>query len=162
MWAYCSHDLEVEEIKEEAKKEWEAWKYEAAPNLALLIQADLHSGKSEQRLGKETLKLTQASSLEVTGSILLSDDARQALILGVCSWVRVWFPFSIQFPGMFSLTKICSLLQALQDLQLSNELEGRAIHLRKEALSSIIMALGGTQATGLVKFLMDSFGGSED
>ena len=29
-------------------------------------------------------------------------------------------------------------------------------------MSSIIIALGGTQATGLVKFLIDSFGGSED
>ena len=89
MRAYCSHDLEVEEINEEVKREWEAQKHEAAPDLALLIQADLHSGKSEQRLRKETLKLTQVSLLEVTGSILLSDDARQALILGVHSRVRV-------------------------------------------------------------------------
>ena len=89
MLAYCSHDLEVEEIKEEAKKEWEAWKHEAAPDLALLIQADLHNGKSEQCLGKEILKLTKASLLEATGGILLSDDARQALILGVCSRVHV-------------------------------------------------------------------------
>ena len=85
MRAYCSHNLEVEEIKAEAMKEWEAWKHEAAPNLALLILANLHSGKSEQWLGKETLKLTQASLLEVTGGILLSDNARQALILGVHS-----------------------------------------------------------------------------
>ena len=85
MWAYCSHDLEVEEIKEEAKKEWEARKHEAALNLTLLVQADLHSGKSEQQLGKETLKLTQAFLLEATGCILLSDDTRQALILGVRS-----------------------------------------------------------------------------
>ena len=60
------------------------------------------------------------------------------------------------------MTEICFLLQALRDLQLSNELEGRAICLRKEALSSVIMALGGTQATGLVKFLINSFGGSKD
>ena len=105
MWAYCSCDLEVEEIKKEVKKEWEAWKHEATPNLALLIQANLHSGKSEQRLGKETLKLTQASFLEATGSILLSDDARQALILGVCSQVRIRFSFSIQFLGTFPMTK---------------------------------------------------------
>ena len=89
MRAYCSHDLESEEIKEEEKKEWEVWKHEAAPDLVLLVQADLHSGKSEQRLGKETLKLTQASLLEATGSILLSDDARQALILRVHSQVCV-------------------------------------------------------------------------
>ena len=99
MQAYCSHDLEVEEIKEEVKKEWEAWKHEAAPNLALLVQADLYSGKSEQGLGKETLKLTQASLLEVTGSILLSDNARQALILGVCSRVHIQFSFFYSVPG---------------------------------------------------------------
>ena len=98
MWAYCSHDLEVEEIKEEGKKEWEAQKHEAAPDLALLVQADLHSGKSEQWLGKETLKLTQASLLEATGGILLSDNARQALILGVCSRVHIRFSFSISVP----------------------------------------------------------------
>ena len=85
MRAYCSCNLEVEEIKEGVKKEWKAWKHEAAPDLALLVQADLHSSKSEQWLGKETLKLTQASLLEVTGSILLSDNAREALILGVHS-----------------------------------------------------------------------------
>ena len=114
MWAYCSRDLEVEEIKEEAKKEWEARKHEAAPDLALLIQADLHSGKSEQWLGKETFKLTQASLLEATGGILLSDNARQALILGVRSQVYIRFSFSIQFPGMFLMTKsyfFCSLYE---------------------------------------------------
>ena len=105
MQAYCSCNLEVEEIKEEAKKEWEAQKHEAVPDLALLIQANLHSGKSEQQLGKETLKLTQASLLEATGGILLSDDARQALILGVRSRVHIQFFFSIQFPGMFLMTK---------------------------------------------------------
>ena len=105
MRAYCSRKLEVEEIKEEAKKEWEAHKHEAAPDLALLIQADLHYGNSEQWLGKETLKLTQASLLEATGGILLSDDARQALILWVHSRVRIQFSFSIQFPGTFLMTK---------------------------------------------------------
>ena len=37
----------------------------------------------------------------------------------------------------------------------------RAISLRHKALSSIILSLGGTEATGIVKFLLDSFGGSE-
>ena len=46
-------------------------------------------------------------------------------------------------------------------MQLATELEGCAISLRREALSSIILSLGGTEATGIVKFLLDSFGGSE-
>ena len=46
-------------------------------------------------------------------------------------------------------------------MQLATELEGHAISLHREALSSIILSLGGTKATGIVKFLLDSFGGSE-
>ena len=47
-------------------------------------------------------------------------------------------------------------------MQLATELEGHAIRPWKEALSSIVLSLGGTQATGLVKFLIDTFGGSND
>ena len=83
MRTYVSRDLEVEQLKEEANRQWEEWKHEAAPDLALMIQADLHQGKSEQRVGKETLRLTEASLLEAMGGIQLSDDARQTLILGV-------------------------------------------------------------------------------
>ena len=47
-------------------------------------------------------------------------------------------------------------------MQLANELKGRAIRLRQEALSRVILSLGGTKATSVVEFLIDSFGGVED
>ena len=47
-------------------------------------------------------------------------------------------------------------------MQLANELEGHAIKLRQEALSRVILSLGGTKATGIVEFLIDSFSGVED
>ena len=83
MRIYLSRDLEVEQLKAEAQKEWEERKHEASPDLALLIQADFHAGKSEQWFGKETLRMTEASLLEATGGIQLSDESRQTLVLSV-------------------------------------------------------------------------------
>ena len=53
-------------------------------------------------------------------------------------------------------------MQALRDLQLANDLEARAIRLRKEATSHLILCLGGTEAGGFVKFMIDTFGGSSE
>ena len=62
MQMYLSKDLEVEQMKEDAAREWEERKHEASPDLALLVKADLHSGVSEQTSGKRrTLRLTQVS-----------------------------------------------------------------------------------------------------
>ena len=83
MRMYLSKDLEVEQMKEDAAREWEERKHKASPDLTLLVKADLHSGVSEQQVGKETLRLTQVSLLEATGGFLLSSDTRQTLVLGV-------------------------------------------------------------------------------
>ena len=83
MRAYISREKEVEQLQAEAQAEWEARKDEPVADLALLVQADLHGHRSEQRLGKESLQMTQASLLEATGGLLLSDDARQVLVVGV-------------------------------------------------------------------------------
>ena len=48
------------------------------------------------------------------------------------------------------------------DFQLAMDLESRAIRLRQEALSRVVLSLGGTEAGGFIKFLMDSFGGSTE
>ena len=108
MKAYVSWEADVEQLKAEAQAEWETWKDESIADLALLIQADLHGRKSEQRLGKESLQMTQASLLEATGGILLSDDARQVLVIGVSLFSGnvpeyVLFLFLIYaFPSTFS------------------------------------------------------------
>ena len=83
MQAYVSKDLEIEQLKADAQKEWEVRKHEAAPDLVLMVQADLHGGHSEQKVGKDTLVATQAALLEGTGGILLSNDAHQTLVLSV-------------------------------------------------------------------------------
>ena len=43
-----SKDLEIEELKMAAQKEWEELGREAAPNLALMTVADIHGKKTEQ------------------------------------------------------------------------------------------------------------------
>ena len=48
------------------------------------------------------------------------------------------------------------------DFQLAVDLEGRAICLRQEAISWLILTLSGTDAGGVVKFLIDTFGSSTD
>ena len=107
MRTYLSKDLEVEQMKEDVAREWEEHKHEASPDLVLLINADLHSGVSEQQAGKETLRLTQASLLEATGGLLLSDDACQTLIVGVRTSLQVrsrvppGFHFLCLFPGTY-------------------------------------------------------------
>ena len=73
----------MEALKEEARREWELRKHEPAPDLALLVDADLKAGRSELKVGKESLRLTEASLLEATGGVLLSDEARQLLVMGV-------------------------------------------------------------------------------
>ena len=50
----------------------------------------------------------------------------------------------------------------MHDLQLANSLEARAIRLRQEALSRIILSLGGTAASGFLKFVIDTFGNEKD
>ena len=75
------------------------------------------------------------------------------------------FVFVIQstFPGMFPELKVPTLsLQAMRDFQLAADLENRAIHLWQEALSCVVLSLGGTEARGFVTFLVDSFGGSTE
>ena len=47
-------------------------------------------------------------------------------------------------------------------MQLANELEARAIRLRNQATSRIIMAFAGTTAAGFVKFVVDSFGSASE
>ena len=47
----------------------------------------------------------------------------------------------------------------MRDFQLAADLESRAIRLRQEALSRMVLSLRGTEAGGFVKFLVDSFGG---
>ena len=83
MRTYVSKEADVETLKEEARWEWELRKHELAPDLALLIDADLKAGRSELKVGKESLRLTEASLLEATGRVLLSDEARQLLVMGV-------------------------------------------------------------------------------
>ena len=83
MRSYVSREKDIEELKAAAQAEWEARKDEPVADLASLIEADLHGHKSEQRLGKESLQMTQASLLEATGGLLLTDDARQLLVMGV-------------------------------------------------------------------------------
>ena len=64
---------------------------------------------------------------------------------------------------MFSELKVPTFsLQAMHDFQLAVDLESRAIRLRQEALSCVVLSLGGTEAGGFVKFLVDSFGGSTE
>ena len=53
-------------------------------------------------------------------------------------------------------------LQCLRDLQLANHLEARAIRLRQESLSRLIITMAGTAASGLVKFVVDAFGSSKE
>ena len=50
----------------------------------------------------------------------------------------------------------------MRDFQLAADLESRAIHLQQEALSHVVLSLGGTVAGGFVKFLVDSFSGSTE
>ena len=50
----------------------------------------------------------------------------------------------------------------MRDFQLAADLESRAIRLWQEALSHVVLSLGGTEAGGFVKFLVDSFGGSTE
>ena len=83
MKAYMSKDLEIEELKTAAQKEWEERGREAAPDLALMTAADIHGKKTEQQLGKATLLATQASLLKATGDIAISDDSRQHLLMSV-------------------------------------------------------------------------------
>ena len=116
-------------------------------------------------MGKETLHLTQASLLEATGGALLSDDAHQAFGHGGN------YSHNISFPGyMFSSTSslsgqfVCSRVHSPNAVSFSfsgpaglsafhTKLEAHAIQLRQEALSQIIMSLGGTEATGLREVL---------
>ena len=83
-----SKDLEIEELKTAAQKEWEERGREAAPDLALMTAADIHGEKTEQRLGKDTLLATQASLLKATGDIAISDDSRQHLLMSVSFFFR--------------------------------------------------------------------------
>ena len=83
MRTYMSKGANVEALKEEARWEWELRKHEPAPDLALLVDADLKAGRSELKVGKESLRLTEVSLLEATGGVLLSDEARQLLVMGV-------------------------------------------------------------------------------
>ena len=82
-----SKDLEVEDLKWQAQKEWEERGHEAGPDLALLTRADINGGKSEQWVGKETLLATQASLVEATGDTTLSEESRQLLLLSVCPFL---------------------------------------------------------------------------
>ena len=50
----------------------------------------------------------------------------------------------------------------MHDLQLANSLEAWAIRLCQEALSQIILSLGGTAASGFLKFVIDTFGNEKD
>ena len=66
---------------------------------------------------------------------------------------------------MHSLSKLslwCLSFQAMRDLQLANSLEARAIRLRQEALSRIILSLRGTAASRFLKFVIDTFGNKKD
>ena len=83
MRTYVSKEADIEVLKKQDKREWELQKHEPAPDLALLVEADLKKGRSELRVGKETFCLTQASLLESTSGVLLSDDAHQLLVMGV-------------------------------------------------------------------------------
>ena len=87
MRTYMSKEADIEALKEEARQEWELRKHEPAPDLALLMDADLKAGRRKLRVGKETLRLTQASLLEATGGALLSDEAHQLLVMGVSPFV---------------------------------------------------------------------------
>ena len=53
-------------------------------------------------------------------------------------------------------------MQSLRDLQLANHIESRAIRLRQESLSRLIIMFAGTQASGFVKFIVDAFGSSKE
>ena len=83
MLTYVSKEADVEALKEEARWEWELRKHEPAPDLVLLVDANLKAVQSELKVGKESLRLTEASLLEATGGVLLSDEARQLLLMGV-------------------------------------------------------------------------------
>ena len=62
---------------------------------------------------------------------------------------------------MFPELKVPILsFQAMRDFQLAADLESRAIRLRQEVLSHVVLSLSGTEAGGFIKFLVDSFGGS--
>ena len=50
----------------------------------------------------------------------------------------------------------------MRDLQLANQLESRAIRLRSQAVSRVIMSFAGTPAGGFVKFIVDMFGSAKD
>ena len=50
----------------------------------------------------------------------------------------------------------------MRDLQPANSLEAWAICLCQEALSQIILSLGGTAASGFLKFVIDTFGNEKD
>ena len=64
-------------------------------------------------MGKESLRITEASLLEATGGVLLSDEARQLLVMGVSvSTIRLhgnvpeyvlFLPHYSQFPRTFSV-----------------------------------------------------------
>ena len=83
MAAYASKDLEIEELKTEAQRQWEERDMKASPDLGLMTKADIHGSKTEQGLGRETLVDTQASLLEATGASTLTDESRQYLLLSV-------------------------------------------------------------------------------
>ena len=89
MAAYASKDLDIVELKSQAQQEWEARDRQAAPDLAVMICADIHGTRTEQQLGRETLVSTQACLMEATGASTLSDESRQLLLLSVSTLFTV-------------------------------------------------------------------------
>ena len=95
MQAYVNKDLDVDELKKQAKQQWEARGHVAEPDLGLMTRADIHGDKSELRSGHDALIATQAEIQSMTGSTTLTEESRQYLLTSVSA------PFSGTFPGTF-------------------------------------------------------------
>ena len=100
--AYASHDLDIEQFKEDAQCQWEARDKTVTPDLALMVRADIHARKLEQRLGRDTILGAQANFLKITGETTLAEDSRQYLVTSVSrvhSRVRHFLCISMPFPS---------------------------------------------------------------
>ena len=162
--AYSHHDLDIEELRAAAQQEWEQRGDAVIPDVASMVKADVHGHKTEQRLGCDMVLSTQANTLKMTGESTLAEDSRQYLIMSVSrehSQECTPIASAQHVPGnvlwYFTLS-----FQALRDMQLLSLLEKRAIRLCQEAISRIILSFAGTDTGGFVKFVVNSFSGTEE
>ena len=89
----------------------------------------------------------------------MATRGRYLLLLGPLP--QPWLNSPSLSPSSLCLGHLLIYLQALQLLRLANELEGKVVALKKEALQHITIALAGSDTSGLFQLLTMFFGTGE-